>query len=180
MLEYIGRRPVRSYVRTRGVFFCLPHSRFVGYGGDRGAATNARFSSPYSITSDYAGGLYIADRGNRCVSGVDESIDDTEFSSEQGHWQSTRTRLCCSCVRRLLANGTIVAAAGRCGSSGASGNYGPATSGAVNPTPPKKYTSSSNCLKGRLNFSFYILAFPPWPQRCCGRRKAWHQMAGTL
>ena len=42
-----------------------------GYGGDRGPATEAIFSSPHSIAMDGRGGLYVADIGNHRIRRID-------------------------------------------------------------------------------------------------------------
>lgn len=118
---------MRNYARSFAALeFLFTAPDFAGYGGDRGAATSARLNSPVSITSDFAGGLYIADRGNSCVNGILQCRIGT---------CNRRRHVCCSCVRRLLANKTIVTAAGKCGAGGTSGNYGPATSGTITSLP---------------------------------------------
>jgi DNA-binding beta-propeller fold protein YncE len=43
----------------------------VGYSGDGGPATRARFNEPYGIAVDNAGNIYVADRHNHCVRRVD-------------------------------------------------------------------------------------------------------------
>jgi len=44
-----------------------------GYSGDGGQAINARLSSPYGVTVDEEGNIYIADRGNNCIRKVDSN-----------------------------------------------------------------------------------------------------------
>lgn len=60
-------------VDPSGVIVTVAGTGEAGYGGDGGAATDARLNSPRGVAVDGAGNLYIADTGNRRVRRVDSA-----------------------------------------------------------------------------------------------------------
>ena len=67
-----GNHRIRK-VNPKGVITTAAGVGHPGYSGDGGAATAAQLNSPYGVTADDAGNLYIADWGNRRIRRVDAS-----------------------------------------------------------------------------------------------------------
>lgn len=66
----VGPSVVRR-IDKGGVITTIAGSGRVGYAGDGGPATQARFNSPEHVAVDDAGNLYIEDTGNNCIRVVD-------------------------------------------------------------------------------------------------------------
>jgi len=62
----VGPSVVRR-IDKGGVITTIAGSGRVGYAGDGGPATQARFNSPEHVAMDDAGNLYIEDTGNNCI-----------------------------------------------------------------------------------------------------------------
>ena len=60
-------------IEPSGVITTVAGSRARGYGGDGGAAAEARLDSPRGVTADALGNLYVADWGNHRVRKIDAS-----------------------------------------------------------------------------------------------------------
>src|SRR5207344_638688 len=58
-------------VDGNGIITTVAGNGMVGFSGDGGPATSAALASPYSVTVDSAGNLYIADTFNGRVRKVD-------------------------------------------------------------------------------------------------------------
>jgi hypothetical protein len=58
-------------INTSGIINTIAGNGTQGFGGDGGAATSAMLDTPYAITLDTAGNLYIADHGNNRIRKVD-------------------------------------------------------------------------------------------------------------
>ncbi len=125
---------------------------FSGFGGDGGPAENAQLANPLGLALDLAGNLYIADMGNNRIrrvstSGVITTVAGTGvsgFSGDDGPATSAQLAgpsgvavdtdgnlyvadTANQRVRKITTDGLIHALAGT-GTSGESGNGGPATS----------------------------------------------------
>src|ERR1700690_267548 len=120
------------------------------YSGDNGAATSAAFAYPFSMATDAAGNIYIADRDNHVVRRIDTTGNITTIAGngEQGYFGdggaatsaslNTPTAVAVSAGGniyiadsnnnriRVVANGTITTFAGN-GTAGYSGDGGAAT-----------------------------------------------------
>jgi DNA-binding beta-propeller fold protein YncE len=62
-----GNNRVRKVVLSTGVITTIAGTGSAGFSGDGAAATNAELNSPYSVTADSSGNLYIVDNGNNRV-----------------------------------------------------------------------------------------------------------------
>lgn len=71
-----GNHRVRK-VNTSGIISSVAGTGVSGYSGDAGAATAAKLSSPYGVTVDASGNIYIADLGNNRIRKVSGGIITT-------------------------------------------------------------------------------------------------------
>jgi uncharacterized protein (TIGR03437 family) len=138
---------------SNGVITTVAGNGTSGFSGDNGAATNARLSNPLSVAVDSAGNVYIGDSGNRRIRKVSNgvittvagngtccSVDDNgpalsaAFVDIRGiavdpagnlYIADSDTRI------RKVSNGMIRTIAGN-GTSGFSGDNGPAASAQIN------------------------------------------------
>jgi sugar lactone lactonase YvrE len=55
---------IRMVTKSTGIITTIAGSEVLGYSGDGGQATAAKFRSPASVAVDASGNIYIADRGN--------------------------------------------------------------------------------------------------------------------
>ena len=127
-----------------------------GYSGDGGAATSASLNSPYGLAFDGSGNLYIADRLNQVIRKVSPSgtistvagNGTAGYSGDGGDATSASLNnpwgvavdgsgnlyiadLTNNVIRKVSPSGTISTVAGN-GTTGYSGDDGPATSASVN------------------------------------------------
>lgn len=58
---------IRKITKSTGIITTIAGTGFDGYSGDGGPAMEAQLSSPYGITVDTVGNIYIADRNNNCI-----------------------------------------------------------------------------------------------------------------
>jgi hypothetical protein len=141
-------------VNSSGVISTYAGTGLPGYTGDRGKAQMAELSGPTGVATDGSGNVYIADRDNFRVRRV--SLDGTintiagngtsGFSGDNGPALSAQIRPLAVAVdvkgnlyiadgrnfriRKVDSNGTITTIAG-VGTSGFSGDNGPATSALI-------------------------------------------------
>jgi hypothetical protein len=71
-----GNNRIRK-VDTNGIITTVAGNGGLGYSGDGGAATNASFWNPMSVTLDAAGNLFITDRSNNRIRKVHFAGDPT-------------------------------------------------------------------------------------------------------
>ena len=76
-------------IDTSGVITTVAGTGVVGDSGDDGAATTAQLNSPFNVTVDSAGNLYIADTNNHRIrkidtSGVITTVAGTGVSGDSG------------------------------------------------------------------------------------------------
>jgi hypothetical protein len=71
-----GNNRIRK-VDTNGIITTVAGNGGLGYAGDGGAATNASFWNPMSVTLDAAGNLFITDRSNNRIRKVHFAGDPT-------------------------------------------------------------------------------------------------------
>ena len=146
-----GNSTIRK-VDTNGVITTVAGNGTAGFSGDNGPATSAQLNLPYGVALDAAGNLYIADRYNYRVRKVDTSGVITTVAGNGTQGNSGDSGLATSAefgvitglaissnggiyvadrgahrVRRIGSNGIITPLAGT-GTSGYSGDGGPATS----------------------------------------------------
>lgn len=69
----VGNHCIRKITASTGIISTVAGTGTAGYTGDGGTATSARLYSPYDITVDVAGNLYIADVSNNCIRKVTAS-----------------------------------------------------------------------------------------------------------
>jgi len=62
-----SNQQIRKVTAATGTITTVAGSGTYGYGGDGGPATAATFSSPYGVSVDSAGNLYIADTGDSVI-----------------------------------------------------------------------------------------------------------------
>jgi sugar lactone lactonase YvrE len=62
-----GNNRIRKVSADSGIISTIAGNGTAGNGGDQGPASAAFLNSPFGITLDGAGNLYIADAGNNCV-----------------------------------------------------------------------------------------------------------------
>jgi sugar lactone lactonase YvrE len=144
----LGNVPAACAI-TPGVITTVAGNGTVGYSGDDGPATSAELSAPASVAVDAAGNLYIADTGNNRIRKVDKSgtITTIAGNGSSGYYgdggPATSAELYPAAlavdasgniyiangnrIRKVDKSGTITTIAGN-GSSGYSGDGGPATS----------------------------------------------------
>lgn len=72
-LSDVGNHCIRKITASTGIISTVAGTGIAGYTGDGGAANAARLYSPYDITVDGAGNLYIADVSNNCIRKVTAS-----------------------------------------------------------------------------------------------------------
>ena len=135
---------VRRIDAVTGIITTIAGTGIAGFSGDGGAATDARLNNPVSIAVDSSGDLYIADANNQRIrlvsaqTGVITTIFDTGTlscgSSMNNFWviaiDASGNLYISDCdeIRKVDAqSGTSSIVAGN-GSSGYSGDGGPATS----------------------------------------------------
>jgi uncharacterized protein (TIGR03437 family) len=143
-------------VDTKGVITVVAGNAVQGYSGDGGPATSAELNAVQGVAVNAGGDLFIADQGNFRIRKVSGGIITTVagtgtsgFSGDGGPATSAQLSLLgnlrldnagdiyfadnSNCrVRVLLTNGTIVTVAGD-GTSGFSGDGGPALSAELQP-----------------------------------------------
>jgi len=78
-----GNGVVRK-VNTSGIISTVAGKDSVGYSGDGGAATAAKLDSPYAVTVDRYGNLFIADYGNDVIRMVDTENTISTYAGTQG------------------------------------------------------------------------------------------------
>jgi trimeric autotransporter adhesin len=64
---------VRMVTKSTGIITTVAGNGLSGYSGDGGLATTARLSSPFGVTVDASGNIYIIDSGNHCIPMVTRS-----------------------------------------------------------------------------------------------------------
>ena len=143
-------------VTPAGIISTVAGSGTSGYAGDGGPATLAQFRTPYGITVDSAGNIYIADQNNYRIRKVDTGGTVTTVAGTGTYGCSAATGLAttltltypwglavdpsgnlyfadlyCYRVRKLTPGGVISTVAGT-GSAGFSGDGGPAIKAMLN------------------------------------------------
>jgi len=138
-------------VDTNGIIRTVAGNGIAAYAGDGGAATNASLNTPWSVTADAVGNLFIVDTANNRIrkvatngiittvagngtygySGDGGPATNANLSSPRGVAVDSVGSLYIAdyennCVRRVGTNGIITTVAGN-GSSGNSGDGGRAT-----------------------------------------------------
>ncbi len=127
---------------------------FPGFSGDGGPASAARLNTPYGVTVDSAGDLYIADLGNNRVreiaaDGTITTVSGTEtFLAPRNVALDAKGNLYVSefgghRVRCVSTSGTITTIAGT-GTAGFSGDGGPATAAELNYPAGLAFDSAGN------------------------------------
>jgi sugar lactone lactonase YvrE len=145
-------------VNAQGIISTFAGSGCYGYSGDGAAATAAALSFPYAVT-DFAGILYIADSGNNVVRKVDVNGIISTFAGMQGQSGANGDNGLASgaqigvpgalaidaagnlyiadeinfVVRKVNASSGIITTIAGTGTSGYSGDGGPATSAGLGP-----------------------------------------------
>ena len=158
MIADTGNNRIRR-VSSSGVIASLSGTGFCAYSGDGAPAANAQLCSPYNITLDSSGNVYVADfnnvrirkistsgtistvagNGNCCYSGDGGSATSASiYAPAAVAWDSSGDLYIADYynarIRKVSAAGVITTVAGN-GSSGYSGDGGPATSAQIsNPT----------------------------------------------
>ena len=145
------------------------------YAGDSGPATSARLNSPHSVAIDGSGNLYIADTSNNrirkvtpggtittsagngfcCYSGDNGLATNANLNSPWGVAADSSGNVYIADtsnnrIRKVDTNGTITTVAGN-GSSGYSGDDGPATSAQINNPYGIAVDASGNLFIGDTN-----------------------------
>jgi sugar lactone lactonase YvrE len=133
---------------SNGIITTVAGSAFQGYSGDGGPATSARLNQPFGVAVDASGNLYIADSENYVIRKVSNGTIATfagngtdGYSGDNGPATSATLGLPLSVavdaagnvyavtdVVRKISNGIITTFAGMNGTTGYSGDNGPATS----------------------------------------------------
>ena len=125
------------WIDTAGIIHPLGGNNRIYYSGDGGPATAAQLDYPWDVANDGAGGFYVVE-GRRArhvpsdgtittraaIQALSTDVlpgGDLVYADADAHQ-----------VKRVLADGTIVAIAGRAGQGGFSGDGGPATSATLN------------------------------------------------
>ncbi len=142
-------------VDTNGIITTVAGNGSSGYNGDGGPATEAQLTFPSGVIVDSLGNLYIADRVNHCIRKVDPGgiiitvagNGSSGYSGDEG--PATEAQLNYPdglaldasgnlyiadnnhCIRKVDTSGIIITVAGN-GSSGYSGDGGPATEAQLN------------------------------------------------
>jgi uncharacterized protein (TIGR03437 family) len=149
-----GNHAIRK-IGSNGVITTIAGIGQSGFSGDGGAATSAKLSAPSDVALDAAGNIYVADTGNSRVRKISTAGVITTFAGNGtfGHTgdggPATSATLAApfgaafdgagnlyvsefgsNVVRKITATGIISTYAGT-GSSGFSGDNGPATSAAM-------------------------------------------------
>ncbi|MGA8029064.1 MAG: choice-of-anchor D domain-containing protein, partial [Bryobacteraceae bacterium] len=152
-----GNNVVRRVDAFSGVITTVAGNGSAGYSGDGGPATSAQLSAPNALALGPAGDLYIADTHNNRIREVLASNGNITTFAGNGsagytgdHGPATSAELdlptdvaldsngnvyiadSASSVIREVVSGTITTVAGIGGSSGFSGDGGPATSATLN------------------------------------------------
>ncbi|HWB27691.1 MAG TPA: T9SS type A sorting domain-containing protein [Chitinophagaceae bacterium] len=130
----------------------------LGFSGDGGQAIKAQLATPQGLAVDMAGNLYVADNFNECIRKVDKNgiittiagiKGQSGFSGDGGLATNAHVNypaavatdktgnvyiVDCgnSCIRKIDKNGIITTVAGIGGSSGFSGDGGPANEAQLN------------------------------------------------
>ena len=154
-----------------------------GYSGDGGPAANAQLNNPSAIVLDSSGNLYIADslnsvirlitpdgnittvagNGNAKYGGDGFPPTRASLNRPEGLAVDTAGNLCFAdthnyCVR-AVKNGVINTIAGICGSSGFSGDNGPATKAMLNyPTDVKVDAAGNIYIVDSFNFRIRMVS----------------------
>jgi hypothetical protein len=172
LLTNIGIECVQKIDKLTGIITRIAGTGVGGFSGDGGAATAAQLRSPYDVIADAANNIYIADHNNERIRKIDAStgIITTiagdgipSFAGDGGPATNARffypAGLCIDtsnnlyvvdfnnhCIRKIeAATGIICTIAGIGGSSGYSGDGGPAT-GAKLSNPVKAIMSAAGDL----------------------------------
>jgi len=124
---------IREVVATTGIIKTVAGNRIVGYSGDGGPATQAELSSPQGVAVDNSGDIFIADAGNFVIREV------------------------------VAATGMIQTVAGIAGTSGYSGDGGPATQAELG-SPAGLFVDGSGNL---FIADGYILGCATYPEPLC-------------
>jgi uncharacterized protein (TIGR03437 family) len=127
-------------ITPAGTVSTVAGTGIAGFSGDDGPADRAQLSSPYSVSVDPTGALYIADLGNNRVRRVSPTglittvnatfraprnvLADAQGNVYVSEFDANR-------VRRINLDGTVTLIAGT-GARGRSGDYGPATLATLN------------------------------------------------
>ncbi len=144
-------------VNLAGIISTIAGTGPTGYSGDGAAATLAKLNDPINVAVDPAGNIYIADRGNNLIRKVDPvGIISTfagntvgTYSGDGGPATNAELYNPCGiafdlsgnvyiadngnhCIRKVDTRGIITTIAGKGGSSGFSGDGGPATAAQLN------------------------------------------------
>jgi sugar lactone lactonase YvrE len=142
-------------VDTNGIITTVAGNGKAGYSGDNGAATNASLDSPYGVAVDVSGNLFIADWENARIRKVDTNgiITTVAGDANSGYFGDGGPATSASLdfpqgvavdasgnlfiadyynqrIRMVGTNGIIITVAGN-GTSGYSGDGGPATSASL-------------------------------------------------
>jgi uncharacterized protein (TIGR03437 family) len=136
------------------IIFTAAGNGTLGYTGDNSAAASAELHGPYGVAADSAGNLYIADSGNQRIRRVANGVISTAagngtlgYSGDNGPATAAQLNTPYGVavdsagnlyiadsgnnVIRKLSNGVITTVAGN-GTSGYTGDNGPATSAQLN------------------------------------------------
>ncbi len=139
-------------VNTAHIITTIGGTGAPGYSGDGGPATNATFNFPWSLKTDHAGNLYVADVKNYCIRKINTSgyVSTVAGNGHQGNTgdggPATNAELYSpndvaidgagniyiadignDCVRKVDASGMITTFAGQNNIAGTTGDGGPAT-----------------------------------------------------
>jgi|GEM_PF-969054 len=155
-------------VDTSGNISTIAGTGTAGYSGDGGPATSAQLSYPAGITFDSSGNMYIVDQGNNCIRKVDSAgnistvagTGTAGYSGDGGPATSAQLSYPSGLtfdssgnmyiadksnnrIRKVDTSGNISTVAGT-GTSGYSGDGGPATSAQLNYPSGLTFDSSGN------------------------------------
>ena len=148
---------IRRVDAATGIISTIAGSSAAGFSGDSGPANLARLNSPYGVTLDAAGNLFIADGGNHRIRRVDHATgiittvagSDPGFAGDGGPATASKLRTPTAVavdaagniyisdtgnhrIRKITAStGIITTIAGR-ELPGFSGDFGPAAAAALN------------------------------------------------
>ncbi len=107
-----GNSVVRVVDLSTGIINTFAGTGTPGYSGDGGAATAATLSGPTGIACDPAGNVYIADNGNLCIRKVTISTGIISTVAGSGSWGYTGDGGPATAATMTNPNGVAVDAAG--------------------------------------------------------------------